>query len=435
MLTSWGRQPGHIQCPHNISWRSELTGTAESLHQQYGTTLPFGMGRSYGDSCLAMSDNVLHMAGLNRFISFEPDTGILVAESGVTLEQILSVSIPLGWFLPVTPGTKYVSLGGAVANDVHGKNHHVRGTFGRYIRKFTLLRSDNGLLTCSANENTRLYRATIGGLGLTGIIETIELQLIPITSNMIDVTTIRFNSLHEFFQLSNEFDRNYEYSVAWIDCLAKGKKTGRGVYMVGNHSYIGELSVSSGKKLAVPCTFPVSVINRATLPLLNALYFAAHKSGKQHSQVCYDSYFYPLDRIRNWNRAYGPAGFQQYQCVIPDTEAGSAMQALLSAIASSGCGSFLAVMKRCGPIKSPGLLSFPMQGLSLALDFPQKDELGHLFAHFDSIVRDAGGRLYPAKDAHMSGSDFRAAYPNWSKVEDLRDPVLLSRFWKRVTNL
>lgn len=393
------------------------------------------MGRSYGDSCLAISDHVLHMAGLNRFISFDPDSGLLVAEAGVTLEQVLSISIPRGWFLPVTPGTKFVTLGGAVANDVHGKNHHVRGTFGRYVRGFTLLRSDRGRLLCSANENTPLYRATIGGLGMTGIIETVELQLMPISSSLIDVTTVRFDNLHEFFQVSNELDQVNQYSVAWIDCLARGKHVGRGVYMVGNHSSVGELSVSNGKKMAMPCTFPISAINKVTLPLLNSLYFTLHKSGRQRSQACYDSYFYPLDRIRDWNRAYGPSGFQQYQCVIPEIEAESAMLALLEAIASSACGSFLAVMKRCGSIKSPGLLSFPMPGLSLALDFPQISQLGNLFANFDSIVRDAGGRLYPAKDAHMSGSDFRAFYPDWEQVENLRDPSLLSRFWKRVTTL
>lgn len=432
---SWGKYPHYPQVPHVTHWRDGLVAKVQELTERYDNTLPYGKGRSYGDSCLANSDHVLQTIFLNRFISFDVDSGTIVAESGVTLEQLLSLVIPHGWFLPVTPGTKYVTLGGAVANDVHGKNHHIRGTFGKHILSFNLVRSDGQKITCSLDKNRELYAATIGGLGLTGIIEFVELQLIPIKSSLIDTATIRFDSLSEFFTLSNELDKDYEYSVAWIDCLAKGSAVGRGVYMIGNHSEKGDLNVHLKRKLTVPFTFPFSAINKLTLPILNSAYFHLHKSGKQNTTVSYEPFFYPLDGIEHWNRAYGKFGFQQYQCVIPEDNAEIAMHELLVAIASAGSGSFLAVMKRCGNIASPGLLSFPMPGLSLALDFPQTDKLNNeLFPVLDSIVRAASGRLYPAKDAHMSGSDFRDFYPNWEKIELLRDPALYSRFWHRVTS-
>jgi FAD/FMN-containing dehydrogenase len=433
LLTSWGKYPLYPQTPHTVHWRDDMSSEVVKLTAQFGSTLPYGIGRSYGDSCLAKSDHVLHTILLNRFISFDTESGVVVAESGVTLDQLLSLIIPHGWFLPVTPGTKYVTLGGAIANDVHGKNHHVSGTFGKHVLSFRLVRSDGGVINCSLSENRELYAATIGGLGLTGVIESIELQLIPVKSSMIDMATIRFASLNEFFSLSNELDKNHEYSVAWIDCLAKGDSAGRGVYMIGNHSEKGNLSVFSKRKLTVPFTFPFSAINKLTLPILNSGYFHLHKSGRQNTTVSYDPFFYPLDGIHHWNRAYGKSGFQQYQCVIPEENAEPAMRELLEAIASSGSGSFLAVMKRCGDIVSPGLLSFPMPGLTLALDFPQTSSLnGELFPVLDSIVRAASGRIYPAKDAHMSGSDFRRFYPDWEKVETLRDPALCSRFWQRV---
>lgn len=290
-LTSWGKYPSHAQTSHAIYWREELSAEVIKLAKRYEFTLPFGKGRSYGDSCLAMSDHVLHTISLNRFISFDKNSGVLIAESGVTLEQILSLVIPHGWFLPVTPGTKYVTLGGAIANDVHGKNHHVRGTFGKHVIRFGLVRSDGQSVTCALTENTELFAATIGGLGLTGVVDWVELQLLPIKSSNIDMSTIRFGSLNEFFELSNELDNNNEYSVAWVDCLAKGKSMGRGVYMVGNHSEVGELRVNVKSKLSVPFTFPFSAINRLTLPILNSGYYHLHKTSMKHSAVSYDPFF------------------------------------------------------------------------------------------------------------------------------------------------
>lgn len=432
-LYSWGRFPYSPQGAHSCSWRSEIATLLGSVIDTYGGTLPYGNGRSYGDSCLAESDQVVHMRTLDRFIQVDWQQGTVLAESGVTLAEILAISIPQGWFLSVTPGTQFATIGGAIANDVHGKNHHLRGTFGNHVRRFGLLRHGQEPLTCSPTDNPELYAATIGGLGLTGVITWAEIQLMPIRSSQIDSTVVRFGNLVEFFALSAELDHQHEYSVAWIDCLAKGAQTGRGVFIVGEHARYGSLEVDERAKLRVPLTPPVSLINNLSLRAFNEVYWRLHPAQRTRKRGSYEPFFYPLDRILHWNRIYGRRGFQQYQCVIPDSVAEVAMRDLLGAIADSGQGSFLAVLKRCGDIASPGLLSFPLAGTSLALDFPQKADLTALFTRLDAIVREAGGRLYPAKDAHMTGSDFRQAYPVWEKLEALRDPTLISRFWKRVT--
>jgi FAD/FMN-containing dehydrogenase len=403
------------------------------LVAEHGTTLAYGNGRSYGDSCLASSNHVLHTRSLDRFIVPDWEHGIVLAEAGVTLGEVLAAAIPQGWFLSVVPGTQFATLGGAVANDVHGKNHHLRGTFGNHVLRFGLLRHGQPSMTCSPTENAELFHATIGGLGLTGVIDWVEIRLQPIRSSEIDTTTVRFGGLDEFFALSRELDHQHEYSVSWIDCLASGSATGRGVFMVGDHARYGELAVARRAKRRVPLTPPVSLINQLSLHAFNALYWRVHPARRRRQRVGYEPFFFPLDSILHWNRIYGRKGFQQYQCVVPEAVAEPATRALLQAIASSGQGSFLAVLKRCGNIKSPGLLSFPLEGTSLALDFPQTASLGRkLFPRLDAIVREAGGRMYPAKDAHMSGADFRQAYPAWEQLEALRDPILQSHFWKRV---
>lgn len=433
-LFSWARYPTYAQTPHVSVWRGDVHARLTQVAKAHGSTLPFGNGRSYGDSCLSASNHVLHMRLLDRFIKADWTTGILVAEAGVSLHEVLRFSIPNGWFLPVTPGTKYVTLGGAVANDVHGKNHHRRGTFGCHVRQFGLVRSDASALICSPQHNSELYAATIGGLGLTGVIDWVELQLVPIRSSEIDATHIRFNSLDEFFTLSVELDSVHEYTVAWIDCVAKGGSVGRGVYIVGDHADSGRLVYQDAHKWNLPLTPPLSLINQLSLRLFNSLYYRAHKPGRNRSRIDYEPFFYPLDRILNWNRIYGPRGFQQYQCVIPEHDSAKAIADLLKAIARAHQGSFLAVLKRFGHKRSPGLLSFPLPGITLALDFPEQGMItAELFEKLDAIVRTVGGRLYPAKDAHMLGVDFRAAYPGWERLEVLRDPALTSHFWQRVT--
>ena len=432
-LYSWGRFPRAPQSGHACGWREELPAQLQHIVATHRSTLPFGNGRSYGDSCLASSDQVLEMRALDRLIHADWALGTVQVEAGMTLAELLALAIPHGWFLPVTPGTQFATVGGAIANDVHGKNHHRRGTFGHHLLSFCLLRHGEAPLVCSPDEQPELFAATVGGLGLTGLVSWAQLRLMPIRASQIDTRTVRFGSLTDFFSLSAELDHQHEYSVAWVDCLAKGANTGRGVFIVGDHARYGSLDIGARRKLRVPVTPPVSLINNASLKLFNEVYWRRHPKRLTDQRTPYEPFFYPLDSILHWNRIYGPQGFQQYQCVLPEASAEAGMGALLRAIADAGEGSFLAVLKRCGRLRSPGLLSFPMPGTSLALDFPQRgDRLCPLFARLDAIVREAGGRLYPAKDAHMSGSDFRLAYPAWERLEALRDPTLMSRFWKRV---
>lgn len=433
-LLSWGNYPAFPQIPIACYSRGDLEGVFLALRERHGSTLAYGSGRSYGDSCLAATDHVLHTRPLDRFLSADWRAGVLTAECGVTLEEILAVAIPRGWFLPVTPGTKYVTLGGAIANDVHGKNHHRRGTFGCHVRRLGLLRSDSGRIICSSDENTALFKATVGGLGLTGIIEWAEIQLVPIRSSRIDSMSQRFGDLDEFFALSNELDEQHEFCVSWIDCTANGKSIGRGVYMAGDFSDTGPLEVENARKLTVPFSPPMQLVGSTFLRAFNEFYWRRAPAARLRAPTGYDRFFYPLDAICRWNRLYGARGFQQYQALIPEAEAEPAIRALLAAIAESGTGSFLAVLKRCGEIVSPGLLSFPGPGTTLALDFPHSTLLtASLFPKLDAIVREAGGRIYPAKDAHIGGEDFRRGYPAWEKIEAVRDPALMSRFWERVT--
>jgi FAD/FMN-containing dehydrogenase len=432
-LISWGAYPDAPQTGHLCHWQTDVELQWQQLIEAHGTTLPFGNGRSYGDSCLAVTDHVLQLRPLNRFIEADWENGEICAEAGVTLGEILQLAIPHGWFLQVTPGTRHVTLGGAVANDVHGKNHHRCGTFAHSVVSFGLHRSQQSPMVCSPTENPQWYAATIGGLGLTGVITWVNLRLRKIQSSLIDITRVRFDRLDDFFALSAEMDARHEYSVAWIDCLACGSAQGRGVFTAGDHCDTGALQAAVPRSLHMPIWPPVSLINPLTLKLFNRHYWKWQPATRQCQTVAYSPFFYPLDRIEHWNRIYGRKGFQQFQCVLPSAGAQVALAELLKSIARSGAGSFLAVLKRCGDMASPGLLSFPMPGISLALDFPQNSALTKkLLPRLDSIVREAHGRLYPAKDAHMSGSDFRKAYPAWEQVEAMRDPALMSRFWQRV---
>ena len=433
-VLSWGRYPPYPQQCTAVHWSTELLQRLAALHAEVGQTLPYGNGRSYGDSCLAASDRVLSTRPLDRILSADWERGILVVEPGITLGEILTLAVPRGWFPRVTPGTRFVTVAGAIANDVHGKNHHRQGTFGCHVPRFGLYRSQDGLVDCSADEHPELYAATIGGLGLTGILVWAEVHLVPITSSQIDGLTQRFGSLREFLDLSAELDPVHEFSVAWVDCVARGAAAGRGVYMAGDFAPAGALEPLKEGGLSVPFAPPFSLVNRWSLRLFNEAYWRRHPARRQRARVGFQPFFYPLDGVLHWNRIYGRQGFQQYQCVIPWAAADTALPELLAVIAASGQGSFLAVLKRFGDRPSPGWLSFPCPGVTLALDFPNhRDRNAGLFGRLDAVVRAAGGRLYPAKDAHMTPDDFRRSYPRWVDLERLRDPLLLSRFWQRVT--
>ncbi|MBM3533680.1 MAG: FAD-binding oxidoreductase [Alphaproteobacteria bacterium] len=423
--TSWGLYPKLPQRGVTLSWRNQAFPAIA------GEVLPRGNGRSYGDSCLAENGTLIDARGLDRFISFDPTTGRLACEAGMLLADILDVSVPRGWFLPVTPGTRLITVGGAIANDVHGKNHHRRGSFGHHVLGFELARSDGRRIRCTQDEEAELFPATIGGLGLTGLIVSAELQLVPIEGAWLDVETIRFEDLGSFFALSTESDATHEYTVAWIDCLAQGSALGRGVFTRANHA-----RASGGREprapRRIPLTPPISPVNGWTLRAFNELYYRLPRAPRslQH----YRTHLYPLDALRDWNRLYGPRGFLQHQCVVPATSAPEAMRAILGAIAEAGDGSMLAVLKMFGDMPGRGLLSFPRPGASLALDFPFRGPSTlALLDRLDRIVMGAGGAVYPAKDARMSGETFRRGFPDWQKLEATRDPKIMSAFWRRVT--
>jgi FAD/FMN-containing dehydrogenase len=396
------------------------------------TVLPYGNGRSYGDSCLNVGAGLVQTRKLDRFIRFDRENGVLACEAGVLLADILQIAVPAGWFVPVTPGTCSVTVGGAIANDVHGKNHQGIGTFALHVRRLELLRSDGQRILCSATENPEWFAATVGGIGLTGIVTWAELQLRRIPGPGMDVETIRFHNLDEFLALSADSDRDFEYTVAWVDCLARGNRLGRGLFQRANHVAV-QAENKPRRQLAVPFTPPFSMINAASLRIFNTAYYHAQTRDRRRALIDYAPFFYPLDAILHWNRLYGPQGLHQYQCVVPSAVGRDATAQLLQAIAGSGQGSFLAVLKMFGPLTSPGMLSFPRAGLTLALDFPNRGErLERLFSNLDAIVKDAGGRLYPAKDARMPGSLFRSGFPRWQEFSRYIDPRCSSTFWRRV---
>lgn len=427
-LLSWNRLP---RCSPDKVW--SLTESAIP-DQAPHPLLAHGNGRSYGDVCLSDKGTLLRTTALDRFISFDRKNGILRCESGVTLHSILQLVVPQGWFLASTPGTQYATIGGAVANDVHGKNHHVQGSFGHHVRAFELIRSTGERLLCRPDHNAAMFRATVGGLGLTGLLSWVEIQLIPIHNPWMWVASHRFENLEHFWQLNAEAEQQWPYTVAWIDCLAGGKAQGRGVLFTGKHAaHQPHPPHHKERSKKVPFELPFSLVNPLSLRGFNALYY--HQPLKpQGSLQHYAPYFYPLDAIQNWNRIYGHKGFYQYQCVLPPTVAADATTQLLAAITQSGQGSFLAVLKNFGSQTSVGMLSFPRPGTTLALDFPN---LGvktlKLFNRLDAIVSEAGGALYPAKDARMPASLFQSGFPNWKEFSNFIDPAFSSLFWRRVT--
>ena len=428
MVGSWGNV---VRAEHTVV---SLHSRRDPFPDMEGveTLLPYGNGRSYGDSCLNAGAGLVRMRGLDRFIDFDPDTGVLTCEAGVLLADILQIAMPAGWFVPVTPGTCFVTVGGAIANDVHGKNHHGSGTFALHVRRMELLRSDGQRIVCSASENPEWFAATAGGLGLTGIVTWAQLQLRRIPGPCMDVETIRFHHLDEFLGLCAESDRDFEYTVAWVDCLGRGKQLGRGLLQRANHT-VGQATHKRRRQLAVPFMPPFSLVNAASLRIFNTAYYYLPARGRRRAIIDYAPFFYPLDGILDWNRLYGPRGLYQYQCVIPGAAGRDATAELLQAIARSGQGSFLAVLKMFGPLGSPGMLSFPREGLTLALDFPNRGErLERLFEELDAIVRTAGGRLYPAKDGRMPGDLFRSGFPRWQEFSRYIDPRCSSSFWQRV---
>ncbi len=395
--------------------------------------LPFGNGRSYGDVCLNEHGVLLATRNLDHFINFDPKIGVLECEAGILLSEITKYTLPHGWFLPVTPGTAFVTVGGAIANDIHGKNHHRAGCFGAHVLSFELRRSNGECFRCSPSEHAELFAATIGGLGLTGLITTVALQLRQVQGPWLIGSSNRFADLQGFFDLSSTADASNEYTVAWIDCCATGRRLGRGVFMSANHTS-GHGSITASTPHRIPITPPLSLINKYSAKIFNEFYYRRTSAEKNVARWHYQEFFYPLDRLLEWNKVYGPKGFFQYQCVIPEQDAARHLKEMLGRVAATGSSSFLAVLKKLGSIRSVGLMSFARPGFTLAMDFPNHGTRTlALLDSLDTITREAGGAVYPAKDARMSSESFQQYYPAWREFSRFIDPNFSSSFWRRVT--
>lgn len=438
---AWGRLSDDL---HDVTVLDHPDHVASHL-QQHTKGLPFGNGRSYGDVCLNPNGTLWHTVGLNKLIAFDDNTGRLVCEAGVLLRDIQRVFVPRGWMLAVTPGTQWVTVGGAIANDIHGKNHHAQGTFGDHVLGLTLARTDGQVLQCDWQHTPEMMRATVGGLGLTGVVVTASLQLRQVSSPWLHTETLPFEGVSAFCDLADRSESDWEHTVAWIDCLS-GPDV-RGLFMRGNHLSAEEAAQSPDHArhlaaqqrrqqrapLSMPFVPPMSCVNSLTLKPFNWLYYQMHKRRKGVDLVHYEPFFYPLDHVQHWNRMYGPNGFYQYQSVVPRDVAIDAVQAMLDAIARSGEGSFLAVLKTFGERTARGMLSFPMPGITLALDFTNRGAATlQLFERLDAIVREANGRLYAAKDARMPRELFEAGYPHHTTFATLRDPGISSAMSRRL---
>jgi len=426
-LTSWGNYPASPAYLIRPERYQELFPKADSL-------IARGLGRSYGDAALNADRTVLLMERFNRFLSFDEKKGLLRAEAGVSLAEILEVFAPRGWFLPVTPGTKYVTLGGAFAADIHGKNHHVDGTFGQHVHEIELILANGTSKRCSPNENANLFWASAGGMGLTGIIAEMTLQLIPIQSAYIAVHQEAAKNLDHALALLEDKGCDDKYSVAWIDCLATGPEFGRSIVMNGHHASLEELSnlkiknplqMPSPKQHSIPCFVPSWILNPWSIQVFNSLYYKTQSHKKASFITDCQSYFYPLDAIGNWNRLYGKRGFIQYQFVVPKRNSREGLQKILHELTQSRKASFLAVLKRFGP-ENQGMLSFPREGFTLALDIPLGDpNLFDFLDRLDELVLKYEGRVYLAKDARLKPAAFRAMYPRypqWQRIKSQIDP-------------
>ena len=427
---SWGRYPKVEQTVIEPVWLPEVRIPPTD------SVLAYGCGRSYGDCCLNGGGAIISTRWLNRIIEFDSQSGVLRCEAGLSFRDLLEFSLPRGWFLPVTPGTQFVTVGGAIANDVHGKNHHLSGTFGRYVRRFELLRSDGEVVLCSPDQNSDLFRATIAGLGLTGFIRWAEFQMKPVKGPFIEMESIKFGSLDEFFEITRSSDKDFEYTVAWLDCVSSGGEFGRGIFMRGNHSEVAAPPGSKGKKplVSVPLDAPDFALSNLTVRAFNTLYYNKQFEKVKRTRSRYEPFFYPLDSVHQWNKIYGKRGFFQFQCVVPEKENNKAIREILSAIVASGKGSFLAVLKEFGEIESPGMLSFPRPGITLCLDFPNEGASTlELMRRLDTMTREAGGAMYPAKDAAMSPESFKRYFPRLEEFKKFKDPRFSSSLWRRLT--
>ena len=393
--------------------------------------IAYGLGRSYGDVCLNPAGVLWKTTGLDRFISFDVTTGRLMCEAGVLLRDIQRLVIPHGWILPVTPGTQLLTVGGAIANDIHGKNHHVLGSFADHVKRISLVRTDGRSFDCGPDLLPEWFSATVGGVGLTGVITEAEIQLRPVLGPWLYSETLPYADLEEFFCLADDSEADWEHTVSWVDCVS-GKKA-RGIFMRANPIGHIDRETPEGINLTIPFVPPISIVNSLSVRAFNSVYFNLNKWRAGRSIVHYERFFYPLDRLLEWNRIYGPKGLFQHQCVVPREAGREAIQAILSEISRFRAGSFLAVLKTFGNRKSLGMMSFPRPGVTLAVDFPNEG-VGtlKLLRSLDAIVREAQGRIYLAKDASMPRDLFEAGYPRFAELMQYRDPGISSALSRRL---
>jgi len=428
-LAGWGRYP----VVETQVYRPEKIGELAAVVTANSTSLtPRGAGRAYGDAALNDRNRVVDVQRLNRMLAFDPHSGILRCEAGVTIAEIIQVFMPRGFFPPVTPGTKFVTLGGSLAADVHGKNHHRDSSLANHVLNFDLMLASGEVRRCSREQNADLFWATAGGMGLTGVILEVELRLIRVESAWIDGEVIRARDADAALETFERTDSEYRYSAAWIDCATTGASLGRSVVHVGNFASLDALApkrraapfdLKRGIHPVVPFEFPNFALNSLSIRAFNAGYYAIHRGSGQHAMVGFDPFFYPLDSIHGWNRIYGKRGFVQYQCVWPPAESRAGLIETVEAIARSRRGSFLTVLKKFGP--QEGILSFPMPGYTLALDFAVDDGLFPFLDRLDEMVLKRGGRVYLANDARMKPEIFHAMYanlPRWQSIRAAADP-------------
>ncbi|MFN2454452.1 MAG: FAD-binding protein [Pyrinomonadaceae bacterium] len=431
-LSGWGRYPRVLSSVVRPACVADVAPPTE------GHMIARGQGRAYGNAATSKDGVVLLTEKLDRVLAFDEKSGCLTAEAGTTLAQVLEKFVPRGWFPSVTPGTKFVSLGGCVGADVHGKNHHHAGSFGAHVAELEIMLADGTRRRCSPEKDAELFHATVGGMGLTGVITKVSFQLIPVESVYMIVQHHRACNLDESLNLLEDEKWDDEYTVAWIDCLARGKSLGRSVLMRGHHAKQAELPVAMREPLRLKrrgthnlaFDLPSWALNSLTVALFNNFYYAWQGAKKNAFIADYDSYFYPLDRLGNWNRLYGARGFVQYQCVLPTATARRGLKLLLETLAETRRASFLAVLKRFGA-EGRGLLSFPLAGYTLALDMPLGDaKLFEFLERLDEIVLEHGGRVYLAKDARVRPETFRRMYPRFDEWLRIKTQLDANNCWR-----
>ncbi|HLG33349.1 MAG TPA: FAD-binding oxidoreductase [Bacteroidia bacterium] len=415
-IANWGNYPRVEAEEIYFESPSELAQNISS----HDSLIARGMGRCYGDSSLG--ETVASTLHFNKITALDLEQGIITCHAGATLVEILNIIIPKGWFIPVSPGTKFITAGGAIAADVHGKNHHSEGSFSDHVLWFDIMMHDGTIVRCSKTENTELFHLTCGGMGLTGIILSVSFQLKKIETAKMRCEKIRATNLNEVMQMFDE-SSSWTYSVAWIDCLAGGNAKGRSIMMRGEHATTAEAGTKlpaeakSGRKVTVPFYFPGFALNSFTVKTFNELYY--HRAPKQiHKYISsFDSFFYPLDAILHWNKIYGRRGFTQYQCVLPLETSKEGLNKILDRTGKNNMVSFLAVLKLFGD-ENENILSFPKKGYTLGLDFPLTKNIYSLLNELDAIVVDHGGRIYLAKDMRVNSETMKRMYPGYEKFTE-----------------